>query len=102
MNEIIDKIKPYSNLVTTVLPLWVLITSIIVYESELVKVNDIANLQTKADSAEKDLDARIALTEIKILIYSGRALTGAEQVEYDRAKARLINLEAQRDEADEQ
>ena len=64
-------------------------------------MEDIEPLQTKADSAEKDLDARIALTEIKILIYSGRDLTPAEQVEYDRAKARLINLEKQRDEKDE-
>ena len=101
MNELIEKVKPYSNLVTTVLPLWVLITSVIVYESELVKLEDIAPLQTKADSAEKDLDARIALTEIKILIYSGRELSEAEQVEYDRAKARLINLEKQRDAKDE-
>ena len=54
MNELIEKIKPYSNLITVVAPLWIFITGAIVYESELVKVHDIAGLETKAEAAEKD------------------------------------------------
>lgn len=85
--------------ITTAAPLWGLIAFGINYEDQLVKRPDIEMLQTKAASAEKDLDASIERLEIKMLIYSTKeSLTQEQQVAYDRAKARLINLERQRDE----
>ena len=102
MKQAIEKFKEYANLYLVAVPLWSAIAWGFWYESQLVKKPDIEVLQTKADSAEKDLDARIALTEIKILIYSTKeSLNESQQVAYDRAKARLINLEKQRDEAEQ-
>lgn len=82
------------NKIVLILGVWVPLYSGIAllwnYEKSLVK---------KADIAVMDLDARIERTEIIVAIYSRdtHTLTETEKNEYSRAKARLIQLEAQRD-----
>ena len=56
MKEAIEKFKQYANLYLVAVPLWSAIAYGFYYESQLVKKPDIEVLQTKADSAEKDLD----------------------------------------------
>lgn len=57
------------------------------------------NLVKKSDLAIMDLDARLERTEIIVAVYSrnNSELTNDEINKYERAKARLINLENQRD-----
>ena len=57
------------------------------------------NLVKKSDLAVMDLDARLERTEIIVAVYSRNpeGLTTDEVNKYDRARARLINLERQRD-----
>ena len=57
------------------------------------------NLVKKSDLAVMDLDARLERTEIIVAVYSRNTaeLSPDEVNKYERAKARLINLENQRD-----
>ena len=57
------------------------------------------NLVKKSDLAVMDLDARLERTEIIVAVYSRNTaeLSPDELNKYERAKARLINLENQRD-----
>ena len=73
-----------------ILPLWGGAAFLWNYEKNLVKVRDLDY---------RELDARIERTEIMIAIFSRDVdtLTEKEKNDYERAKARLINLEAQRD-----
>lgn len=73
-----------------ILPLWGGLVFLYTYEKNLVK---------KGDLSLSELTATIERTEILIAIHSHRVeeLTEAERNEYERHKARLINLEAQRD-----
>ena len=72
------------------IPLWGGAAFLWSYEKNLVK---------KTDLAVMDLDARLERTEIIVAVYSRNTaeLTTDEINKYDRAKARLINLESQRD-----
>lgn len=85
-----NKIQIATALIGVFIPLWGGIVFAWNYEKSLVK---------KADLAVMDLDARIERTEIIVAIYSRDVdnLTEIDKNDYSRAKARLIQLEAQRD-----
>ena len=78
------------TLFAVLVPLWGGAVFLFTYQENLVK---------KADLAVMDLDARLERTEIIVAVYSRNpeGLTPDEVNKYDRAKARLINLETQRD-----
>lgn len=94
-------IKHMAGFLTIVAPLWGAIAFGFHYESQLVKKAEIADMVFKHELAAKDLDARIERTEILIAIYARdvHSLTEDDKNQYSRAKARLINLETQRDNA---
>ena len=72
-----------------ILPMWGGAVFLFNYEKSLAK---------KADLAIMDMDARIERANILMKFYPNySALTDAEKLEYDIAKAKLINLETQRD-----
>lgn len=63
-----------------------------------------SNLATRADIAIMDLDARIERTQILLEVYRSVQTTTMTEAQlrehdekYERAKARIINLETQRD-----
>ena len=73
-----------------IVPLWGGMAFLWNYEKSLVKTQDLAVL---------DLDARIERTEILVAVYAKHTsqLSENETNSYNRAKARLIQLESQRD-----
>ena len=83
----INKIATILGIISTIL---VAVTWFYNYEKNLVKTSDLAIM---------DLDARIERTEILVAVYSRNpeTLTEMERNMYERAKARLIQLESQRD-----
>ena len=88
-------------LVTTVAPLWGLIAYGFNYEEQLVKKPDIENLATSLIVNQNKLDTDISLTEIKLLFLTAQEnLPPEKQLDVERLKAKLIRLEAQRDEED--
>ena len=92
-------IKHMAGFLTVVAPLWAAIAFGFHYEANLVKKVDIEQMVIKPELAAKDLDARIERTEILIAIYARdvEALSEDDKNDYSRAKARLLNLEEQRD-----
>lgn len=94
-------IKHMAGFLTVVAPLWGAIAFGFHYEVNLVKKNEIATMVHKKELAAQDLDARIERTEILIAIYARDvdSLSEDDKNQYERAKARLINLENQRDKA---
>ena len=92
MNELIEKLKKWSNLYLVVLPFWGIVAWGYAYEKSLVK-----QYQRNDDK----IDYTISIMELKVLsyeLYGVDKLTDMEKGRYERAKARLINLENQRDE----
>ena len=84
------------------IPLWSGIVFLWSYEKALAYKTDLPNMTkyiTRSASAVMDLDARLERTEILVALYGRNPdqLTPDETNKYDRAKARLINLENQRD-----
>lgn len=92
-------IKHMAGFLTIVAPLWGAIAFGFHYEANLVKKAEIADMVLKHELASKDLDARIERTEILVAIYAREvdSLDEEDKNDYARAKARLINLENQRD-----
>ena len=87
----LDKIKDY---IGVWLPLWGLIAFVFTYEASLVKQDQFY---------EKDLDSRIARTEILIAVYERDPSTLSEEQrnKYERAKGILSSLEDKRLELEE-
>lgn len=84
------------------IPLWSGIVFLWSYEKALAYKVDLPAMHkyvTKSDLAVTDLDARLERTEILVALYGRNPdqLTPDEANKYERAKARLINLETQRD-----
>jgi hypothetical protein len=84
------------------IPFWSAIVFLWTFNESLARVADLpvmANYVTKSDSAVTDLDARLERTEILVALYgrNPESLTPDEANRNERAKARLINLETQRD-----
>ncbi len=95
-----------------VIPLWGMIGFVFQYDQDVMKKSEFDMseyvLQKEHDeyhqkaireAAFKDLEARIERTEILVAVYSRNSdqLTESEKNSYDRARARLIQLEQQRD-----
>ena len=76
-----------TTLFAVIIPLWGGAVFLWSYEKNLVKHSDLA---------VSKLDARLERTELLVTILS-RDPRAEEEAKYERAKARLINLEAQRD-----
>ena len=90
------------TLFAVLIPLWGGIVFLWNYDDSLVKKVDLLDHSkyiTKSQMAVQDLDARLERTEIIVAIYSRNTetLSPNEVNKYERAKARLINLETQRD-----
>ena len=90
------------TLFAVLVPLWGGAVFLWNYQENLVKHSDLPDMTTlvrKTDLAVMDLDARLERTEIIVAVYSRNTeeLTPDEINKYERAKARLINLETQRD-----
>ena len=86
-----DKIGKIGMLLGVVIPLWGGLGFLYKYEKNLVKQHE---------RNEDKIDYTISVTELKVLsyeLYGIDKLTDLEKGRYERAKARLINLEAQRD-----